>query len=69
MIYVIDPKKAPEFLKRDQTFKWLKTWSMKLNKMSSRLFMQDEITHNEVLDFVQRDKTHGKSMKHLASKY
>jgi hypothetical protein len=63
--YLERPERTPEWLKRNQTFRWFQKWDkrnaqseLKRLKPSTR----DEMMHAEFIDFIQRDKSHGKLM-------
>jgi hypothetical protein len=69
MRYVEEPERVPGFLQRDQTFKWLQKWDNRnMELYLRRLKQEQEATNAECMEFVQRDKSHGKQIGYNGKK-
>jgi hypothetical protein len=63
MTYVEEPSRAPDWLKRDQTFKWMQKWDDRnLELEMSRLNQGAPMAMTEFMDSIQRDKSGRKSL-------
>jgi hypothetical protein len=60
MPYLAQPEKAPEFLKNDPIFKWYQKWNKRMQNLDSKRQMSSNPLDSEFMDFLHRDKSHGK---------